>query len=179
MCSERCAMISRRPRGEEPSCLRFCACAAPETTAARVRSSQLADRLQAGAAALLAFARPLTEAQWHATVPGDGRTAGVLVHHVATVYPLEVRLAQLLAAGTPIVGVTWTTVHEMNAAHAVEHCDVSKEATLALLAENSAAAAAAIREFTDADLDRAGTVSLYADAELYPPCKDTAIGLTR
>ena len=41
-----------------------------------------------------------------------------------------------------------------------------KVAALALLAENSAAAAAAIRLLSDDDLDRAVPVSLYGDAEL-------------
>lgn len=141
-----------------------CSTAAPETT--RVRSSRLADRLEAGARALTDFVRPLSNAQWRLALPGDGRRVGVIVHHVASVYPLEVKLAQMLADGTPIVGVTWTTVHEMNAAHALENADVTKEAALALLAENSAAAAEAIRSLSDEDLDRAATVSLYGNAEL-------------
>jgi hypothetical protein len=72
----------------------------------------------------------------------------------------------MMAAGTSIVGVTSDTIREMNAAHATEYADATKEDTLVLLAENSAAAAAAIRAFSDADLDRAVPVSLYADAEL-------------
>lgn len=132
----------------------------------RARSARLADRLEAGARALIDFALPLSDDQWRAVVPGDGRRVGVIVHHVASVYPLEVRLAQMVAAGTPIVGVTWDTVHEMNAAHAAEHRDVTKGAALALLAEHSAAAAEAIRALSGEDLDAAAPVSLYAGAEL-------------
>ena len=110
-----------------------------------------------GAQALMEFAGPLSDAQWRTALAGDGRTVGVIVHHVASVYPLEVKLAQMVAAGTPIVGVTWATVHEMNAAHAAEFGLVAKHTALSLLAENSAAAADAIRAFSDADLDRAAT----------------------
>ena len=39
---------------------------------------------------LAAFASGLTEAQWQIRVPHDGRTVGVIVHHVATVYPIEI-----------------------------------------------------------------------------------------
>jgi hypothetical protein len=141
-------------------------CGATESATPRVRSTQLADRLEAGAQALMDFARPLSVEEWGTAVPGDGRRVGVIVHHVASVYPLEIRLAQMVAAGTPIVGVTWATVHEMNAAHAVENSQVTKDAALALLAENSAAAAEAIRALSDRDLDSAATVSLYAGAEL-------------
>jgi hypothetical protein len=108
-------------------------CGAPEPATARVRSTQLADRLEAGARPLMDFARPLSEEEWSTVVPGDGRRVGVIVHHVASVYPLEIRLAEMVAAGTPIV--TWATVHEMNAAHAVENSRVTKDAALALLAE--------------------------------------------
>jgi hypothetical protein len=30
--------------------------------------------------------------------PGDGRKVGVVVHHVASVYPIEIQLAQTLAS---------------------------------------------------------------------------------
>ena len=142
-----------------PSC-------AAATIAASARSRELAHRLLKGARALIDFARPLSAAQWRLAVPGDGRPVGVIVHHVASVYPLEVKLARMIADGYPIVGVTWATVHEMNAAHAAEFADVTKPMALALLEENSAAAADVIREFRDGDLDRAVPVSLYGDAEL-------------
>jgi hypothetical protein len=81
-------------------------------------------------------------------------------------YPLEIELAQKLAAGKPISGVSWDDVHALNAGHAKEHEAVTKEAALELLERNSAVAAAAIRSLDDAELDRAGTVSLNADAPL-------------
>jgi hypothetical protein len=130
------------------------------------RTNALADRLEQGARALATFASTLTDAQWQTRVPKDGRKIGVIVHHVASVYPLEIQLAQTLAEGKPVAGVTWDAVHEMNAGHAKEHDTVTKEAVLELLRSNSAAAAAAIRALSDEQLDRASTVSLNADAPL-------------
>jgi hypothetical protein len=137
-----------------------------ESRLTRRRSDLLAERLLKGAQSLIEFARPLSDLEWRTPVPRDGRPVGVIVHHVASVYPLEVKLAQMMAAGTPIVGVTWATVHEMNAAHATEFADVTKAEALALLDANSAAAAAAIRALSDDHLALAVPVSLYADAEL-------------
>src|SRR5438093_8816658 len=54
------------------------------------RANALADRLEQGARALAAFASALTEAEWQTRVPKDGRKVGVIVHHVASVYPLEI-----------------------------------------------------------------------------------------
>jgi hypothetical protein len=36
--------------------------------------------------------------------PQDGRKIGVVVHHVASMYPLEIQLAQTLAGGKPLTG---------------------------------------------------------------------------
>ena len=130
------------------------------------RTDALADRLEQGARALAGFASALTDAEWEARVPKDGRKVGVVVHHVATMYPLEIQLAQMLAGGKPVAGVTWDVVHEMNARHAREHDAVTKEAALDLLRRNSTAAAAAIRALSDEELDRAAPVSLNSDAPL-------------
>jgi hypothetical protein len=130
------------------------------------RTDALADRLEHGARELAAFARGLTPAEWQARVPGDGRKVGVVVHHVATMYPLEIQLAQRLADGEPVSGVTWNAVHELNATHAKEYDGVTKAAALELLERNSVAAAAAIRGLSDGQLDRAAPISLNADAPL-------------
>ncbi len=130
------------------------------------RSNALADRLEQGARALASFASALTDAEWQTRVPKDGRRVGVIVHHVASVYPLEIQLAQTLAEGKPVAGVTWDAVHEMNAGHAKEQDAVTKETALELLRRNSTAAAAAIRALDDEQLDRAAPVSLNADAPL-------------
>ena len=130
------------------------------------RGNALANRLEQGARALAAFATALTDAEWQARIPKDGRKMGVLVHHVATMYPIEIQLAQTMAEGNPVVGLTWDMVHEMNAAHAKEFDGVTKQAALDLLRQNSTAAAAAIRALSDEELDRAAPVSLNGDAPL-------------
>jgi hypothetical protein len=134
--------------------------------AASLRAISLADRLEAGARALAELSVVLTDRQWRTHVPSDGRMVGVIVHHVASVYPLEIQLARTLAAGNAVVGVTMEDVHAMNAAHAIENAAVTKEAALELLRRNSAAAAAAIRALSDEELDQAAPVSLNADAPL-------------
>ena len=130
------------------------------------RANALAVRLEQGARVLAAEADGLGEAEWQTRIPGDGRKIGVVVHHVATMYPLEIQLAQALAGGNAVEGVTWEMVHAMNADHARKFDDVSKQAALDLLGRNSAAAAAAIRQLSDAELDQAAAVSLNAGAPL-------------
>jgi hypothetical protein len=130
------------------------------------RANALAEVLEQGARALSALASGLSDAEWQTRIPKDGRKVGVVVHHVATMYPLEIQLAQVLASGKPVTGVTWDGVHEINAAHARDHDSVTKEAALDLLRANSAAAAAAIRALSDEELAQAAPISLYSDAPL-------------
>jgi len=129
------------------------------------RAEALAARLEA-AAALATFAAALSDDEWQMRVPKDGRKVGVVVHHVASMYPIEIELAKALAAGQPITGVTWDVVATMNQDHANNYNNVDKQAALALLAANSAMAAAAIRALSDEELDRAAPISLNSDAPL-------------
>ena len=133
---------------------------------AGTRAHALADRLEQGARALATFASALTDAEWQTRVARDGRKVGVIVHHVASVYPVEIQLSQTLAAGKPVTGVTWEVINEMNAGHAKEYDAVTKEAALHLLRRNSTAAAAEIRALSDEELDQGAQVSLYSDAPL-------------
>jgi hypothetical protein len=129
------------------------------------RAEALAVHLEDGARALAILADGLTDAEWQ-TRTQDGRKVGTVVHHVATMYPLEIQVAQTVAEGKPVEGVTWDVIHGLNAAHATEYDAVTKDAAFELLRKNSTAAAAAIRELSDEELDRAAPVSLYADAPL-------------
>ena len=129
------------------------------------RTEALAKTLEEGASALAAFAGNLTEEEWQTPLPHDGRKVGVVLHHVAIVYPLEIMFARSVAAGTPD-GITVDAVNRMNAGHAKEYDAITKDEALQLLATNSAAAAAAIRSLTDEDLDSAAPVPLYGNARL-------------
>jgi hypothetical protein len=139
---------------------------ASDTTTTSAKANALAERLEQGAQALADFAATLTDAEWVTPLPHDRRPIGVVVHHVASVYPIEIQLAQTLAAGQPITGVTVHDIDDMNAKHATDNVATTKDAAIDLLRRNSAAAAAAIRALTDEQLAAAAPVSLYADAPL-------------
>ncbi|MFQ5398353.1 MAG: maleylpyruvate isomerase N-terminal domain-containing protein [Anaerolineae bacterium] len=130
------------------------------------RANSLAERVERGANELIIFVEGCSLAEWQTPVPNDGRTVGVLAHHVASAYPVEVDLVKTLASGEAIAGVTWAMVDQMNAEHAQTHANCTKEETLTLLRQNSASAAAAIRQLSDEQLDKAAPVSLNWDAPL-------------
>ena len=97
------------------------------------RAEALAQRIEQGAQALAAYAQGLSEAQWRSPVPPDGRQVGVIIHHVASVYPIEIHLAMEIASGQRIEGVTWGVVADMNAKHAHEHAAPTESSTRRML----------------------------------------------
>ena len=77
------------------------------------RANALADRVQQGSQALAALAEDLSDSEWQTIVPNEERPVGVLVHHVASSYPIEIDLARSLASAKPIEGVTWQAVDQI------------------------------------------------------------------
>jgi hypothetical protein len=125
------------------------------------RAELLANRIGEGAAALAAFAQGLSDTEWRTPISAkDRRTVGVIVHHVAGMYPIEVDLARAVASRKVAPEVTWELVAEINAKHAHEQAGVTKAAALELLRRNSAEAVAAVRTFRDEELDGAAPVGL-------------------
>jgi hypothetical protein len=125
------------------------------------RAELLADRIEQGAAGLVAFAEGISEAEWHVPVSGtDHRSVGVIVHHVASMYPIEIDVARAVASGKAVTDVSWDAVAQINAKHAQDQASATKAATLELLRRNSREAATAVRALTDDELDQAAPFSL-------------------
>ena len=130
----------------------------PERT--RPRAELLADRIEEGAARLAAYVEGLSETNWRQPVSvTDRRPVGVVVHHVAYIYPIEIEAARAIARGQA-VETAWPAIAELNAKHAGANAKVTKAEALALLASNSREAAAAVRAFKDEELDRAAPFGL-------------------
>ena len=139
---------------------------APLTTTGGRRANALAERLEQGARALEPSPARLSDVQWQTLLLGDGRKVGVVVHHVATMYPLEMQLSQLLAAGSrsPVSRGTSSTASTPSTRPRTTRSRRRRRSLCS--GSNSAAAAAAIRALSDDELDRAVTVSLNDDAPL-------------
>ena len=131
------------------------------------RAAVLADRIEQGGAGLAAFAEGISEAEWHLPVSSaDHRSVGVIVHHVASMYPIEIDVARAVAGGNAVTDVSWDAVAQINAKHAQDQASATKAATLELLRENSREAATAVRALTDAELDQATPFSLSFGAPM-------------
>jgi DinB superfamily len=131
------------------------------------RSAALAERILHGAAELAKFAEGISEEEWLLPISStDRRTIGIIIHHVANMYPIEIGAAQAVADGNAVTDVTWEVVADINAKHAADQGGVSKAEALEALRANSLAAAQAVRDFTDEQLDRAAPFSLSFGAPM-------------
>lgn len=125
------------------------------------RAAALAERIEEGAALLAAFAEGLSDEEWHTPASEtDRRPVGVIVHHVGSMYPIEIEAARAIAGGHPVTNVTWEAIATLNANHAQEQAGGTKQTTLELLRRNSREAADVVRAFTDEELDSAAPFSL-------------------
>jgi SAM-dependent methyltransferase len=133
----------------------------PKGTASH-RAELLAARIEEGANGLAAFVKGLSDEEWRTpiSVGNDTRTIGVIVHHVADMYPIEIDAAREIASGKAVTDVTWEVVAQLNAKHAHEKSKVTKAEALELLRRNSREASAAVRAFADDELDSAAPFSL-------------------
>jgi hypothetical protein len=124
------------------------------------RAKTLAHQLEQANQALIATIEGLSDAQWQAKTPGDGRTVGVVAHHVAASHKSVAGLVGAITHGKAIPGLTMDMIHAGNAAHAAQHARCTMAETLTLLRENGAAAVATVRGLSDVDLDRTATLPM-------------------
>jgi SAM-dependent methyltransferase len=138
-----------------------------EKAVASRRAALLADRIEQGAAGLATFAEGISEAEWHVPVSNtDHRSIGVIVNHVASMYPIEIDVARAVAGGKAVTDVSWDAVAQINAQNAQENATVTKATALELLRRNSHEAAATVRAYTDDELDQAAPFSLSFGAPM-------------
>jgi hypothetical protein len=82
----------------------------------------------------------------------------VTAHHVAGAHEPIAGIAKTIASGQSIPNFTMAMLDESNAKHAKDFAGCTKAETLALHQKGVATAAGIVRGFSDAELDKSGTV---------------------
>ncbi len=123
------------------------------------RTAALATEFEAINAEVIAAVSECSDEQWRQATTDDGRTVGVIAHHVGETNGAFAGIIERLAAGesyTP--NVSMDEVHESNAKHARENATIGKLETLDVLRTNGEAILRALASIDDGTLDRvAGT----------------------
>ena len=117
------------------------------------RAKVLADDFAAANADALAFARGCPDSDWSLSVPGEGWSVGVVLHHIAEGHAHSTRWLEGMARGEG-VAETAEDIDRVNAAHAARAEVVGPPETVALLEANGSRLEEALRDLSDEDLDR-------------------------
>ena len=119
------------------------------------RTAELAEQFEAINADIIATVMECSDEQWQLPTKEEGRTVGVLAHHVGTVNGVFAGIVERLAAGdTYTPNVSMEEVDRNNAQHADQHATIGKQETLDVLRSNGEAILRALNSIDDETLDR-------------------------
>ena len=129
------------------------------------RAEELAGQFAAINGEYLAAVGACSDEQWGETCPADGRTIGIVAHHMATV---QGAMAGMIGAATSPDGlslaISAADVEQMNTDHARDQAGVGRLETLDALRTGGEAFVGTVRGLSDADLAR--SVGVVAGHEL-------------
>jgi len=123
------------------------------------RSGALAKEFEIKAQEARATLQKLGDADWRKVTEAEKWSVGVTAHHVASTFEVVPDVVRAVTAGRSLDGFELGRIDEINARHAVDHAGCSKAETIELYDKGVAAAAAAIRELSDEDLTKSGTLA--------------------
>lgn len=124
--------------------------------AASARAEALAQQFEQANAEFLRVILALSEEQWRAFCPDEGRNVAALARHIASSIAIEARAFQSLAGGEPVTAWTWEQLDEVNAAQGRNQADCARDEVVELARRNGSEAVAFVRGLTDAELARTG-----------------------
>lgn len=130
------------------------------------RAQALADKFGDASNEMVRTVEGMSDNQWRAVCAGEERTAGVVAHHVASSYDGTFGIAQLGASGQPMPEFSSDALHGINAQHASDNANCTKEETLALLHEGGERVKSGIAGMSDEQLDRRLALPLFGSDEM-------------
>ena len=118
------------------------------------RTKELVARFTGFNNEFIAFVDNCSDEDWRKVCSGEGWTVGVVAHHVAAGHFGAIDFVRMIVAGEAIPEITMEVIDQMNAQHAKEHTNCTREEVLALLRKNGSAFAGYLEGLSEADLGR-------------------------
>ena len=120
------------------------------------RTKELVERFTAFNNDFIAFVENCSDEEWRKVCSGEGWTVAVVAHHVAGGHLGALDFVRMIVAGEKIPEITMEAIDQMNAQHAKEHANCTKEEVLGLLRVNGSAFVGYLEGLSEADLARTG-----------------------
>ncbi len=122
------------------------------------RAEALAAKFEQVNQELIDLIEECSEEKWRSACAGEGWSVGVTAHHVALETPHTLGVVRAIASGQSFPPLTLEGNDEVNAQHAQEHADCTKQETLDLLRREVPIAASVVRGLSDEQLGRTAEV---------------------
>lgn len=128
------------------------------------RTEELAARFETACAGFADYVAGLSPEQWETRAANhpdiqlgedEHRPVGVVAHHVGDSLPMIAEIVRRRAGGEPPLPISAEDIDAMNARHAAANEQPDQAETVAMIRDNGAMAAAALRALDDEQLDRA------------------------
>lgn len=124
------------------------------------KTEALAARFEQASNDFASTIQALSDADWQAKTADEGWTVAATAHHAAgSTEPISM-IAQAAATGSPMPPITADGLNKMNAEHAQQYANVSREDTLALLRKTTGPAASIVRGLSDDQLSGKATLPM-------------------
>jgi hypothetical protein len=114
---------------------------------------------------VIATVASCSDDDWRAWCEDEGRSVGMLAHHIAVGYRAEMEGMETVLRGQPLPPIYQDreTLNRWNAQYALEHSQCTKAETLELLRHNGAEMARFIRTLSAEDLQRSAPFPLAGE----------------
>ena len=124
------------------------------------RAKELAERFTALNDEMILFIEKCSDEDWKKICSGEEWTVGVVAHHIAAGHYFGYDLAKIIVAGEALPEITMEALDQMNAQHAKDHADCTKEEVTGMMREKGSSIAEFIAGLNDEDLARTAHFSL-------------------
>ena len=122
------------------------------------RSDMLAKQFEERANALTETIEKMSDADWKKVTTAEKWPVGVTAHHAAGAHEPISGMAKAVAAGQTLPPFSMQMLDEMNAQHAKDFAGCTKADTIALNKKGITTASSIVKGFSDADLQKSGTL---------------------
>ena len=124
------------------------------------KAKALADRFASLHGEMISFIENCSDEDWKKLCPGENWPIGVVTRHMAGIHYSLVDLAKNLVAGVVLPEMSMEAIDALNAQHAEEHADCTKEEILGMLRDNGPSHTEFISGLSDEDLNKTAAFSL-------------------
>lgn len=118
------------------------------------RARNLADQFGAAQSELIDTVQSIPDDKWNLTCQNDERSVGVMAHHIGMSISGTFEAVRLAGTGQPVPPMSWEMINTMNANHAIEYANVTKDEALECIRTNGEHVQKEIAQLSDETLDR-------------------------